>query len=84
MQVRAVNATGQSDPSSEVTATPISPPEAPTGFAGVPGPEQLSLSWVDPGDSSITLYQYLIRNIVTGSRWSYWTDIPGSDASTVA
>ena len=37
-------------------------PARPTGLTGTVSPEQVSLSWDDPGDSSITGYQVLRRN----------------------
>ena len=37
-------------------------PARPTGLTGTVSTEQVSLSWDDPGDSSITGYQVLRRN----------------------
>ena len=40
------------------------------------------MSWSDPGDSSITGYQYKIRHPATQRLYGSWTDISGSGAST--
>ena len=74
------------------------PPAEPTGFTVVPGDQEATLSWDDPGDSSIIRYEFFqtsntvvanvkqdtgqTRNIVTQE--SVWTPIPGSDASTTS
>ncbi len=44
--VSAVNAYGQSANSNEVMATPMPPPDAPTGLTAVPGDQQVTLSWI--------------------------------------
>ena len=51
-------------------------PEAPAGFAAAPGDTQVMLSWNDPGDPTISKYQYQ-RKAADGS-FGGWTDIPGS------
>ena len=74
------------------------PPAKPTGFTVVPGDQEATLSWDDPGDSSIIRYEFFqtsntvaanvkqdtgqTRNTVTQE--SVWTPIPGSDASTTS
>ena len=64
-----------------VTGTP---PAAPTGLAATPGDQQLSLSWTDPSDSSITKYQYRLSTD-GGTTWSPdWTDVSGSGATTTS
>ena len=40
------------------------------------------MSWSDPGDSSITGYQYKTRHLPTERQYGPWTDISGSGAST--
>ena len=53
-------------------------------FRADAGNAQVTLRWDNPGDSSITRYQY--RQRVTSERaWDPdWTDIPGSGASTTS
>ena len=58
-QVRAVNAYG-SGPASTVTATPLPAPTGPArpaNFSAAPGDTQITLSWDDPSNSTITKYQ---------------------------
>ena len=40
------------------------------------------MSWSDPGDASITGYQYTLRRPEHDEKYGPWTDIPGSGAST--
>ncbi|MDE2803409.1 MAG: fibronectin type III domain-containing protein, partial [Chloroflexota bacterium] len=79
--VRAVNAGGNSPESDSVTATPLTAPARPTGLKAAPGNAQVTLSWEDPGNSSITGYQL---NRQTDGAWGAWADIAGSDASTTS
>ena len=52
------------------------PPAKPAGLAATAGDGQVTLSWTDPGNASITKYQYQ-RRASTGL-WGGWTDIPSS------
>ena len=52
-------------------------PSAPTGLAATAGDKQVELSWDDPGDSTITKYQYSTDG---GETFSHMN---GSDAATV-
>ena len=73
------------------TAT-VPAPARPSGLSGVGrsgsgsgrggSGGSIVLSWSDPGDSSITGYQYKIRHPDTQSRYGSWIDISGSGAST--
>ncbi len=75
--LRAVNADGYS-PAASVTATPYDPtPSAPISLTGTPGNGEISLTWTDPSDSTITSYQYQVD---TGA----WTTISGSSATTTS
>ena len=63
-QVRAVNAEGGGDWSLEVTATPATTPDAPTGVTATAGDEQVTLTYTAPSDnggSAITGYEYQQR-----------------------
>ena len=46
-------------PSLQVTETPTPEPDKPTDFEAVPGNTQVSLTWADPVDSTITRYELL-------------------------
>jgi hypothetical protein len=58
-QVTAVNSSGESGQSGEVSATPqLTPPGAPTNLAATAGPAQVSLSWSAVADAtSYNLYR---------------------------
>ncbi len=76
-KIRAVNAEGNGPESNTVVATPLSLPGKPAGVMAMPGNTQVTLSWDDPGDASITGYQYQQDNRA-------WQDVPGSSSSTVS
>ena len=70
--------TGTSPLSAAVTATPRGgAPAKPTGLSAAPGDAEVTLTWDDPHDASITKYQ-----VKRGS--AAWADITGSDASTTS
>ena len=78
-RVRAVNATGAGAASDSVTATPVAAPTAPakpTGLTAAAGDTEVTLRWNNPGDSSITSYDYSVDS-------GTWTAVPSSDATTV-
>ena len=79
-EVRAGNGTGEGAASS-VDATPIAIPNAPENLSAAAGSEQVTLSWDNPNDTSITKYQYR-QKTVTGDYGS-WIDIPNSDKDTI-
>ncbi len=55
--VTAVNSCGESNESSQVSATPGRPPSAPTGVNATPGDEQVTISWNSvSGNTSYNLY----------------------------
>ena len=92
--LRAVNANGvsvgapASGPPWFVKAVPSAPPAAPTGLAASAGVASVTLTWNDPGDSSITHYEYNVNHNATGTGnltgWSQWAAIPNSGASTTS
>ena len=55
--VRAVNPSGDG-PASTATGVPVPVPAAPVNLSATPGDGRVTLSWTDPGDASITKYQY--------------------------
>ena len=72
-QIRAVNEIGAGTESDTESATPLPPlPAEPTGAALIIGDGQATLSWNDPGDSTITKYQYRLVSLGT------WYDVPDS------
>ena len=75
--VRAVNPTGPGE-AATVTATPIPSPAAPTNLTATPRNGRVTLSWDDPGNDTITKYQYNTDGGTT------FTDVPGSDATTTS
>ena len=78
LAVRAVNPSG-AGPASTGTATPMPAPAAPSGLSATPGDGQVTLSWDDPGDASITKYQYSTDG---GANFSDFDG--GSSASTTS
>src|SRR5262249_57764285 len=63
-QVSAVNGSGQSAKSAEVSATPQAPPAAPTGLTASPGDAKVTLTWnTVTGATSYNVY----RGTATGS-----------------
>ncbi|MYE01874.1 MAG: hypothetical protein F4Y03_11470, partial [Alphaproteobacteria bacterium] len=78
-RIRAVNASGHGAESEGLTATPRPVPARPTGFRTEAGNTQIRLVWTDPGDGSISAWQYKVR---TTGGYGGWTDIPGSGAAT--
>ena len=65
-----------------------SAPAAPTGLAAAAGDQSVTLTWADPGDSSITRYEYNVNHNDTStgnlSGWSPWTAISGSGSTTTS
>ena len=71
-----------------VSATPAGPPDRPTGLNAASGFLSVALYWNDPGNSSITRYEYQVNHNDTStgkfSGWTQWAAIPNSDASTAS
>ena len=80
-KLRAVNSHGGGAESEEVSAAPLAVPARPAGFSAMPGDGQAMLAWDDPGNTTITGWQYAIG---TAGDYSPWTGIPGSSAATTA
>ena len=85
-RVRAVNAAGEGDPTDEESATPVaatSAPAAPANFSATQtGAGQVELTW-DAHRYPLTVagYSFYQSPGVTGDGW---TDVDGSDSSTVS
>ncbi len=79
-ELRAVNATGDGTASDEATATMI--PAAPANFAAASGNAKARLSWTDPGNATITRWEY--RHKREGLEYGAWTTIPSSTATTTS
>jgi cellulose 1,4-beta-cellobiosidase len=70
--VTAVNSSGQSANSSQVSATPVAPPAAPTGLTATGGNAQVALSWT--ASSGATSYN-VQRSTVNGSGYAQVTNV---------
>ncbi len=82
-EIRAVNASGYSDVSNTVSATPLAKPSAPAGLAAAAGNAKATLTWTDPGNDSITKYQLRYGEGASVPATATWADIPDSGAATV-
>ncbi len=82
-QVRGVDSEGNSEVeiSASRTATPAAVPAKVGSLVAAAGNAQVTLTWTNPQDTTITKYQYDIRR---DSTWSGMTDIPGSDSTTTS
>ncbi len=65
---------------SSTTATPKPVPATPD-LSAAAGSQQVTLTWTDPDDSSITKYRY--RQKVGAATFGDWIDIAGSGADTI-
>ena len=79
--VRAVNGAGSTESDSR-SVTIVAKPAAPDLLDTEVGDTQVRLSWKNPGDPSITRYQY--HQQAGGGDVGNWTDVPGSGAWTTA
>ena len=82
-EIRAVNASGFSDASNTVSATPLAKPSAPAGLAAAAGNAKATLTWTDPDNDSITKYQLRYGAGSSVPATATWADIPDSGATTV-
>ncbi len=67
--------------------TTLGVPSMPSGLSVVWGSSSAVLSWSDPGDDSITGYQYQMSKGFSSwmdANWGSWMSVPGSDADTVS
>ena len=75
--VRAVNGAAATV-SATPTVTTVAVPAAPTDLTAEAGDTQVTLSWVDPGNTTITGYQ------VSSDDGTSYSGISGSDANTIS
>ena len=81
-RIRAVNAGGNSPASAEVRATPLAPPLKPTGLTAQAGHAQVTLSWNNPNNATISKWQYQQKQ--GDGSYGPWMDIPDSTATTTS
>ena len=79
-RIRAVNSSGPGTQSDEASATPNAPPGKPTGLAAVTSGTQATLTWTAPAGSTVTKYQYRLKQ--KNGSYGDWTDVPGSTGTT--
>ena len=80
-RISAVNAAGTGTGSSTVTATPRTTSDAPTGLAGTPGDQQVTLAWTAPSGSGGTVVTgYRVERSADGG--STWTTVVADTGST--
>ena len=82
--VTAVNSVGESYPSNEVSATPIGPPQPPTGLIATGALLKINLSWNPPsndGGSPITGYM-IEKSTDNGNTWATIVSSTGSTGTT--
>ncbi len=78
-RIRALNATGRGTASDEASATPLGPPARPTGLRAAHGYKQVRLTWTDPGNATITKWEYQYK---TGGGYGSWISISDSASTT--
>ena len=88
-QVTAVNVSGESNHSVEVSAMPVAPPSAPAGFIATPGNTEIGLSWTAPaGATSYNVYRGTTPGgegaspVATGVTTTSFTDTGLTDGAT--
>ncbi len=80
-RIRAMVSATPGPASDAVSATPAGPPAKPGRITKTVGNGQVTLSWNNPNNAAITGYQIRHRSF---GKWTGWTDIPNSDASTTS
>ena len=81
-RIRAVNTAGNGRPSAEIRVTLRQAPLKPTGVTATPGNGQVTLSWNNPDNATISKWQYQQKQ-ADGS-YGAWRDIPNSTATTTS
>ena len=67
----------------QVLAQGTTLPEAPENLQAAPNSRLATLTWDDPGDTTITGYKYR-QSDGGGSNWTDWAEISGSGATTTS
>ena len=80
-RISAVNSNGSSIWSAMLSARPKEGHSKPVGLRAVAGNGEVTLSWDDPGDASITEYRLNYRK-ASSSHWPAVVNIPGAGATT--
>ena len=78
--VRAKNSVGYGPWSERKRATPVAKPAKPTNFATAAGSGEVTLTWDDPNNATISKWQYQQKE--GADSYGDWTDIPSNGAST--
>ena len=82
-RIRAVNAAGRPGrPSTEIRVTLRQAPLKPTGVTATPGHGQVTLTWDNPDDATITRWQ--VQQKQGSGSYGPWRDVPNSTASTTS
>jgi len=83
-KVSAMNGVGESEKSSESSATPQSPPPTatvpgiPTSFSATAGDAHVALSWAAPSNGGVTITAYRIYTGTSSGSLSYLTSVSGT------
>ena len=80
-RIRASNSYGIGAPSDERTATPVPVPARPTGLTATGKHQSVDLTWRNPGNSTITGWEYRYK---TAGAYGSWTAVPNGTASTTS
>ena len=82
-EVRAVAGTVNGTATASTAINPVAKPAAPTGLSATGGATEVTLSWTNPNNATITGYEY--RQRTSGSStWGEWTAIASSGATTTS
>ncbi len=81
-QIRAVAGSVEGVPSAAAAATPVPPPVKPTGLTATVGNAQVTLSWDDPSNATVTRYELRHTSAASFGANDAWSAIPGSGAAT--
>ena len=80
--VTARTAWGSATTITASTRSCLRPPSAPANLAAAAGNTQVTLTWDNPNNSTISAYQYRLR-VPSDTDWQAWQAITGANAQTV-
>ena len=66
----------------EMAPAADAPPAAPVGLAATAGDRTIGLTWADPGDATITGYEYRVYATGREQDWREWKEITGTTSET--